>query len=288
MILVADSGSSRSDWRLSVPEDKPLSFTTKGLNPFFVSEKEIERVVHDVEEIMPYVPGISEVYFFGSGCSSPDRREMVSNALSKLFVNAFIDVQIDLIGSAYATCGHHKGYIGTLGTGSDITFYNGEDILPSRQGVGYVLGDEGSGVWFGKRLITDYLYGLMPTELRDIFGSNYKITKEIVLKNVYHRPRPNAYLASFAPFISAHHTHPYMKDLLRQGFEEYVQSYILPYTDYRDYVCHFVGAIAFHFQAQLKEVCEIHGVQIGMILENPIDRLFSFILEREKRYTLQM
>src|SRR5690606_11357754 len=151
MILVADSGSSKSDWILALPDSKPLSFSTKGLNPFFVSEKEIERVIQNVPEIIPYIDEVSEVYFFGSGCSSPDRRELVSNALSRLFTNAFIDVEIDLIGSAYATCGDRKGYIATMGTGSDISFFDGENILPSRQGIGYVLGDEGSGVWYGKQ-----------------------------------------------------------------------------------------------------------------------------------------
>lgn len=286
MILVADSGSSRSDWRLSVPFEEPLTFTTKGLNPFFVSEKEIERVIHNVEEILPYVPQITEVYFFGSGCTSPDRREMVSNALSKLFVNAFIDVETDLLGSAFATCGKRKGYIATLGTGSDITFFDGEEILPSKQGVGYVLGDEGSGVWFGKQLVTDFLYGRMPAELSESFSAQYKLTKETLLKNVYHKPRPNAYLASFVPFISRYAEHAYAQSLLERGFGEYIQTYILPYADYRDYVCHFVGAIAFHFKDMLQATCESQGVQMGMILENPIDRLFTFILEREKSYTM--
>src|SRR5690606_11647670 len=181
MILVADSGSSRSDWMLSLPFDKPLTFTTKGLNPYFVSEKEIERVIHNVPEIMPYVKDVTEVYFFGSGCTSPDRRELVSNALSELFSEAFISVELDLLGSAYATCGNRKGYVATLGTGSDFTFYNGEDIEVSNQGVGYVLGDEGSGVWFGKSLITDYLYGKMPPDLASDFSNKYRVTKEIVV-----------------------------------------------------------------------------------------------------------
>lgn len=288
MILVADSGSSRSDWMLSLPFDKPLTFTTKGLNPYFVSEKEIERVIHNVPEIMPYVKDVTEVYFFGSGCTSPDRRELVSNALSELFSEAFISVELDLLGSAYATCGNRKGYVATLGTGSDFTFYNGEDIEVSNQGVGYVLGDEGSGVWFGKSLITDYLYGKMPPDLASDFSNKYRVTKEIVVKNVYQKSMPNTYIASFVPFLSDHLGHPYVESLLEEGFSEFVKVAIMPHDDYRDFVCHFVGSIAYFFEPQLKQVCKNMGVQMGMILRNPMQNLFDFVLEREKNYSLEI
>lgn len=273
---------------LALPDSKPLSFSTKGLNPFFVNEKDIERVLQNVPEIIPYADEVSEVYFFGSGCSNPDRRQIVSNALSQLFVNAFIDVEIDLVGSAYATCGTRKGYVATLGTGSDFAFFDGEDILPSKQGVGYVLGDDGSGVWFGKRLITDYLYGKMPKELRADFAEKFRVTKEAVIKNVYHKHAPNTYLASFVPFIADYRDHPYMDELLQKGFSTYIESNILPQADYREYVCHFVGSIAFHFESQLQVVCDRYGVQVGMVLKSPVERLFDFIFQREKKYEIQV
>lgn len=288
MILVADSGSSKSDWILALPDSKPLSFSTKGLNPFFVSEKEIERVIQNVPEIIPYIDEVSEVYFFGSGCSSPDRRELVSNALSRLFTNAFIDVEIDLIGSAYATCGDRKGYIATMGTGSDISFFDGENVTPSKHGIGFVLGDEGSGAWFGKQLLTKYLYGTMPPELHMAFASKYGVSKEQVIKQLYQRASPNTYLASFAPFMSDHLEHSFIYDLLVSGFEEYVETCIRPFPDYREYNCHFVGSIAFHFQDVLKGVCEVHGVQIGKIIKSPIQDLFNYIFEREKNYEITL
>lgn len=288
MILVADSGSSKSDWMLALPDSKPLSFATKGLNPFFVNEKDIERVLQNVPEIIPYADEVSEVYFFGSGCSSPDRREIVSNALSRLFVNAFIDVEIDLVGSAYATCGTRKGYIATIGTGSDFTFFDGNYITPSRQGIGYVLGDEGSGVWLGKRLVTDFLYGKMPEGLHASFAEKYRVNKEIVMKNVYHKAMPNTYLASFVPFMSEHLEHSYVNELLLVGFSEYIRTNIVPYADYREFVCHFVGSIGFHFESHLRKVCDRYGVKVGMILKSPIERLFEFIFQREKRYEIQI
>ena len=201
MILVADSGSSSCDWMLNVPDSKPIAFRTKGLNPFFVNEKEIERVMKEVPEIIPYIPEIKELYFFGAGCSTPDRREIVSNALSTIFPDAFIAVESDLLGSAYATCGESKGFVANIGTGSDISFFDGNVLSPSMHGNGYVLGDEGSGAWFGKMLITSFLYNTMPKDLHKKFQDSFRLTKDIVIKNVYQRDRPNAYLASYASFM---------------------------------------------------------------------------------------
>jgi len=288
MILVADSGSSQSDWMLALPDGERLAFTTKGLNPFFVNEKEIAKVIQNAEEITPYADRVTEVYFFGSGCTSPDRREMVSNALSQLFTQAFISVETDLVGAAYATCGSRKGYIATLGTGSDVSFFDGEEVLPTRQGIGYVLGDEGSGVWFGKQLVTKFLYDTMPADLMAAFRAKYRINKEIVIKNVYQRAFPNAYLASFTVFLSDHMDHPYVDELIKAGFREFMHTNIKLFPDYRDYVCHFVGSVAFYFIEQLREVCEQQGVKIGKVLRRPIEELFHYIIQREKNYEIQL
>lgn len=288
MILVADSGSSQSDWMLALPDGKRLAFTTKGLNPFFVNEKDIAKIIQNANEILPHAAGVTEVYFFGSGCTSPDRREMVSNALSQLFTNAFISVETDLVGAAYATCGNRKGYIATLGTGSDVSFFDGEEVLPTQQGIGYVLGDEGSGVWFGKQLVTSFLYGVMPADLAAEFESKYRLNKEIVIKNVYQRASPNAYLASFALFMAAHADHPFVDELLKKGFTEFIMTNIKPFPDHGDYVCHFVGSIAYFFIEQLREVCEQRGVKIGKVLSRPINELFNYVIQREKSYEIHV
>ncbi|TJZ52467.1 N-acetylglucosamine kinase [Sphingobacterium olei] len=284
MILVADSGSSSSDWMLNVPDSKPLQFRTKGLNPFFMSEKDIEKVMKEVPEIIPYIDEIREVYFFGAGCVTPDRREIVSNALTNLFPHAFISVESDLLGSAYATCGHKKGYVSTIGTGSDISFFDGENLSPSHNGNGYVLGDEGSGSWFGKQLITSYLYEKMPRDLAKTFGEKYRLTKDIVIKNVYQKERANSYLASFAEFMSENRLHPFIDNLLRNGFDEYARTNVMSYPNYWEYECNFVGRIAYHFDMHLREVCELHGVRVGKILKSPIEELYEFVIQREMNY----
>lgn len=281
MILVADSGSSSSDWMLNVPDSKPLFFKTKGLNPFFVNEKEIEMVMKDVPEIIPYVDEIREVYFFGAGSITPDRREIVSNALTSLFPTAFISVESDLVGAAYATCGSAPGLVATLGTGSDISFYDGETLRTSMHGIGYVLGDEGSGAWFGKRLITSFLYGKMPKDLEKKFSEKYHLTKDAVIKHVYQKDRPNSYLASFAIFLDENRMHPFIDKLLTDGFDEFVRTNIMTYPKFWEYKCNFVGRIAYTFDLHLQAVCKLHGVQVGKILKSPIEEIFQYVLERE-------
>ncbi|WP_166335998.1 N-acetylglucosamine kinase [Sphingobacterium chungjuense] len=281
MILVADSGSSSSEWMLHLPDSDPLSFRTKGLNPYFVSEKEIARVLGEVPEIIPYISEVHEVYFFGAGCSTPDRREIVSNALSAIFPDAFISVETELMGTAYATLGTQEGIVCNIGTGSDMSFFDGEYLSPSLHGNGYVLGDEGSGAWFGKQLIMDFLYGNMPRDVAKLFEEQYRLTKEVVVKNVYQKDRPNAYLASFVPFMDQNRLNSYIDTLLRNGFDEFVRTHIMTYPNYAEHECNFVGRVAFHFDMQLRDVCELHGVRVGRILKSPIKPLYEFVIRRE-------
>lgn len=281
MILVVDSGSFKSDWMFNPTGNEPLRYRTQGINPFFTQEKDIIKIIQSFKEINPYVSDISEIYFFGSGCTSPDRREIVSNAVSHIFKNAFVSVDTDLIGSAYATCGDQPGFTSTMGTGSNISFFDGENVLPSKFGTGFILGDLGSGAWFGKKLVTDYLYGRMPAEINLEFGATYEVTKESVMKHVYQEPNPNAYLASFAPFLADHTENSYISDILYDGFEEFVKTNIFSYADYQDYECHFVGSIAYFYNEQLRVICKNHNIRIGKIIQQPIEDLYAFVLEKE-------
>lgn len=281
MIVVADSGSSKTDWLIERPGEEPEEFTTSGLNPYFLNEKEIIKIIQSQGgPLFKKMGQISEIYFFGAGCSSPDRREIVSNALSHLFPKAFVSIDSDLLGSAYATCGHAKGFCCVLGTGSNISFFNGEDIHEGQHGLGFVLGDEGSGSWFGKTLITDFLYGNMPQEISDRFYELYKIDKEVIIKNVYQTPGANSYLASFARFLSDRKSTAYIQNIIKLGFTEFIENCIKTYPDYHDYNCHFVGSIAYHFRDELKALCEQNGVHVGKIIKQPIYDLLTFVQER--------
>jgi glucosamine kinase len=282
MILVADSGSSKTDWLLSLPKHGVKEFSTPGLNPYFLTEKEIVKVLQDkAADLIAYSNKITEIYFFGAGCSSPDRHEIVSNALSTLFPKAYISVDSDLLGSAYATCGHEKGLCCVLGTGSNISFFDGEEIHSGQHGLGFVLGDEGSGTWFGKAMVTDFLYGNMPADIHSLFDLAYGLDKEIVINNVYLKAGANSYLAAFAKFLNGIYTTPYGRSLLNKGLSEFVETNIKSYPQYHKYKCNFVGSIAYVFADELKAVCTANGIQIGKIIRQPIHDLMEFILNRE-------
>lgn len=284
MILVADSGSSKTDWLLSQPDKEPIEFRSPGLNPYFLTEKEIVKVLQDkTTGLTAYSADVTEIYFFGAGCSGPDRHEIVSNALSVIFPKAYISVDSDLLGSAYATCGHEKGLCCVLGTGSNISFFDGEEIHSGKHGLGFVLGDEGSGTWFGKAMITDFLYGKMPGDIYQQFEKTYSITKEVVIANVYQKPRANAYLASFARFLNVIRDTDYGQSLLKQGLTEFIETNIKSYPQYHRYKCNFVGSIAYVFADELKALCAEHDVKVGKIIRQPIHDLLEFILTREEQ-----
>lgn len=256
-------------------------FKSAGLNPFFLSDKEMVTEIENQPNLVAEADKIKEIYFFGAGCSSPDKREMLSNVLSLLFPHAYVSVDSDLLGSAYATCGSEPGLCCILGTGSNIAYFNGENIFGGKHGLGYILGDEGSGSYFGKKLVTDYLYGRMPEEINCLFKKKYKVNKSKVVGHVYHKPGPNYYLASFAAFFDEIKNTAYGKNLICEGLTEFVVTNIKGYPDYQKLKCHFVGSIAWHLQEKLLEICETHQIQVGKILKHPINDLVNFFLNRE-------
>jgi glucosamine kinase len=285
MILVADSGSSKTNWLLQLPDSSPLEYKTKGINPFYFTEKEIIKILNSSEAILKYSADVKEVHFFGAGCSSPDRREIVSNALSAVFKNAYVNVENNELGCIYATCGNNRGITCNLGTGSNSAYFDGERVHYSKQGLGFILGDEGSAAYFGKILITAYLYDELPKDLKKDFEKIYKLDKEIVINHVYQKPTPNWYLASFADFLIKNKSHRYVKELLTNGFEEFFNENVTCFPSYQYVPCHFVGSVAFNFQDILKEVCSKYGVKPGKILEQPIREIYDFVLARELQST---
>ncbi len=281
MILIADSGSTKTDWILATPGEPDLEFKTAGINPFFLSDKEIFRLINKQEDLIAQAGKVAEVYFFGAGCSSPDKREAVSNVLSQIFQQAYISVDSDLLGSAYAMCGRETGLCCILGTGSNITYFDGENIFEGRHGLGFILGDEGSGSFFGKKLIADYLYGKMPEEESNLFSKKFVVDRETIISHVYHKPRANFYVASFASFLSDIKHSVYCKNLVNAVLTEFVETHVINYPDYEKLKCHFAGSIAWHLQDELQEICAIYKIQVGKIINHPIRELANFLLKRE-------
>ena len=280
MILVADSGSSKTDWMAYSP-NQTLTFSTQGINPYFVNAFDVSKILSKNRDLSAYANSITEVYFFGAGCSSPDKHEIISNGLSSFFTKAFISVDHDLLGSAYATCGDKKGLTCILGTGSNITYFDGAEIHPGKHGLGYVLGDEASGTYFGRKALVSYLHNTMPDDLREVFGKTFVADKETVIENIYRKPFPNSYLAGFSRFLHPHKEHPFIKQILHDGFQEFIDTNVKDYKGYKTLECNFVGSIAYFYQEELKAVLAANHIKVGKILQKPIEGIFEYILKRE-------
>lgn len=280
MIIVADSGSSKTDW-MGYDNGEVVRFNTQGINPYFLNENDISKILAKNETAMQYAEKVKEIYFFGAGCSSPDKHEVVSNGLSTIFTNAFISVDHDLLGSVYATCGSAPGLNCILGTGSNICYFDGEKIHEGHHGLGYVLGDEGSGTFFGKKVLLAYLYDKMPADLASEFKKEFPADREQIITNVYQKPFPNIYLAGFSRFMANHKNHPFIQNILKTGFQEFVDTNIKDYPEFGNVPCHFVGSIAYYYQDVLVETLKSNHITPGKILQKPIDELFNFILHKE-------
>jgi len=280
MILVADSGSSKTDWMGYSPEGN-ITFSTQGINPYFLNANDIFKIFSKKKELAALADQVKEIYFFGAGCSSPDKIEVISNGISSYFSKAYISVEHDLIGSAYATCGDEPGLTCILGTGSNISYYDGKEVHNGSHGLGYILGDEGSGTHFGRKLITSYLYHKMPADLSLEFKEAFEIDKETVITNVYMNPAPNIFLASMSRFMAERTSHPFIANILTEGFQEFIDTNIKDYPNYKELKCHFVGSIAFYYQDILRKVCESNEVSVGKILQKPIEGIYNYILKKE-------
>lgn len=281
MILVADSGSSKTDWKAD-RNGEELDFHTAGINPYFIHAGDIVKLLSKEKTLYSLAKEVTEIYFFGAGSSSPDKHEVVSNGLSQVFPNAYISVDNDLIGSAYATCGNEPGYTCILGTGSNVSFYDGKTIHAGKHGLGYVLGDEGSGTWFGKRLLTSYLYKTMPEELAQAFSIAHPEGKETIINTIYRKPFPNIYLASFSRFMGEHTDHPFISDLLYKGFHEFVDTNLKDEPNINNLSYNFVGSIAWYYKDVLEIVCQKNNIKIGKVIQKPINGLFHYIINREQ------
>lgn len=276
MILVADSGSTKTDWRLLDGSREVSRVQTKGLNPYYQQKEEIAAEV--AQQLVPQLGDVpvASIYFYGAGCSTPARQGVISDALKPFFPTASMQVASDLLGAARALSGLKPGIVCILGTGSGSCLYDGKKVVKNIPSLGFILGDEGSGAWLGKKMVTDYLRGHMPKKCIETINSELHIDKETILEHVNHRPMPSRYLAGFARFISEHADQTYFYQLLFDSFVDFAKSYIVRYPEHSRYACHFVGSIAYHNSDLLGHVARYMGFKIGNIIKSPIDGLTSF------------
>jgi N-acetylglucosamine kinase-like BadF-type ATPase len=281
MLLVADSGSTKCDWILVKSNGERLETNTMGFNPFFHNEELIASEISKNEILMSYADKILNIYFFGAGASSKQRNTIVENGLKKVFKNTVeLRVDHDLIGAAIATAEDDPGIACILGTGSNSCYYDGITVHEVVPALGYILGDEGSGAYFGKILLSKYLYKKLPIELATALENEYGVTKESIFEAVYNKPNPNVYLASFMRFARDHNDHPFFKEMIYKGISGFINIHVWCYENFREVPVHFVGSIAYYFKDTLEEVAKNYRFTIGKIVKKPVTPLADYYCKK--------
>ena len=278
MILIADSGSTKTSWLYSKGKNHSLKISTSGINPFF---RTTENIVEELQkELAPKIEtNITEIHFYGAGIINQEKGEIVRLALQQIFPMATINVQSDLIAAAHATLGNKKGIACILGTGTNSCLYDGDKVVEHIPPLGFILGDEGSGATLGRKLVADYLKGIMPDNVAKKFQQKFRPNYADFLENVYKKEKPNKFLAQFVPFIHANRNDDYCKQLIENSFEEFVERNIKRYSNFKELEINFVGGVAYHFQEQLKRILKKNNLNLGTILDEPLEALSQFHLK---------
>ena len=273
--LIADSGSTKTEWCL-INGKSTKTFFTQGLSPYFLSAEQIEYIIKEELSIKLKKIEPDEIFFYGTGCSNADNVKLVKKAIQKVFVHAKIAVDHDLMGAAKALCGHEKGIACILGTGSNSCYYNGKKIVKNSPGLGYVLGDEGSGAYLGKKVIQYFLYKTFDEDLMDRFNAKYNTNSDEILTAVYKKPLPNRYLAAFTVFLVENRGHYMIENIIEDSFNEFFFNHIYKYRESWTMPINFTGSVAYGFRDVLKEMCSSYELHLGKVIKKPMDGLVKF------------
>lgn len=275
MILIADSGSTKTDWVI-VNNNKTLrSFKTEGFNPFFhTTDSVFSKLVHEFND--QEKTEINEIYFYGAGCIKNVNSHIIEDALTKIFASAKVEAEDDMLGATRALFGLESGIACILGTGANSCQYENGKIVDNVPTLGYILGDEGSGAYLGRKLINHYFKRKLPKRIAESFEKKYKPNRIDIQNAVYKEDKPNKFLASFTPFLKENIENGYIQKFMHESFEDFFESSIMRYENYADYDIGFIGSIAYYFSSVLKEVAESKKLRISFILEKPIDALIAY------------
>ena len=275
MIIVADSGSTKTDWAFASGENQYEIVSTAGINPVLMSRDEIAAVVADAMASCLCLPTeVTHVFFYGAGCRAPYAQK-VEEALQKAFPLAQAEVNSDLLGAARALVGRGEGIACILGTGSNSCVCHGGEIVATVPPMGYVLGDEGSGAALGKRLLNGLYKGWLSEEVRRLFEKETGLTLTEIISRVYQQPMPSRFLASLVPFIANNRSREEINTLITSCLSDFFKFNVLAYNR-RDLAVSFVGGIATVFAEELRQVAQAEGYRVGTILRRPIEVMLSY------------
>ncbi|MGY6560120.1 MAG: N-acetylglucosamine kinase [Nitritalea sp.] len=268
MIVLADSGASKTDWRV-IDKGKISQFRSPGFNPNYQKDAEIREALAQgfLQDLGKHT---QKVFFYGAGCTLPENKLRVAHCLREVFPSAVIDVQHDMMAAARATLGRKAGISCILGTGSNSCDYDGVQIIAKRPAPGFILGDEGSGSAIGKQFILDFIHDEMPARVREKLLKKQALDYATIIQNVYQAPFPGKYLASFCEFITENKSDPYCFLLIEQAFVKFFEKHIVKYENYTEKTVSFVGSIAFYNSDILRRVAARYHMPVATILETPI------------------
>jgi N-acetylglucosamine kinase-like BadF-type ATPase len=273
--LIADSGSTKTEWCL-LKNNKSTLFTSHGMSPYFVDAAEAAQIIK--MEVLPFVKKnkIEEIDFYGTGCKNPANARMFKKVFQQIFTDANINIHNDLFGAARALCGNQKGIACILGTGSNSCYYNGKRIVKNSPGLGFILGDEGSGAYLGKKVIQHYLYHIFDEELQQKFEVKYKTSATEILESIYKKPLPNRYLASFAIFLAENRGHYMIENIIEDGLNDFFFTHLITYREAASLPVNFIGGIAFGFKDVVTQLCKDYELKPGKILKSPMEGLIHY------------
>lgn len=273
--LIADSGATKAEWCL-LGNGKKKTILTQGISPYFLNTEQITALLN--KELLPELKGVQvdEIFYYGTGCANPANAKSVKKALGNVFKKVKADVNHDLMAAARALCGRKKGIACILGTGSNSCYYDGKKIVKNSPGLGYVLGDEGSGAYLGKKVLQYYLYGTFDDELRGRFDLTYTTNTAEILENVYKKPLPNRYLAGFAKFLAENRGHYMIENIIEDGLNDFFFSHLCKYREIWTLPVNFAGSIAFGFKDVLQQLCDSYEFELGRVIKAPMEGLTEY------------
>lgn len=274
--LIADAGSTKTDWALLEDGNTVQTLRTSGMNPFQMTEEEIAKEVQ--EHLVSALPTttVNELHFYGAGCT-PEKQPIVERAIRKsLDITGECEVASDMLGAARGICGHKPGIACILGTGSNSCAYDGKYIIKNVSPLGFILGDEGSGAVLGKLLVGDVLKNQLPKPIYDRFFEKYKMTAAEIIDRVYRQPKPNTFLASFVPFLEENIHEPQIYNLVKESFRSFFRRNVMQYEGWEKLPIGFNGSIAAIYRKPLEEVMNEEGLHLGRIIQAPMEALIEY------------
>ncbi|MEQ9287973.1 MAG: N-acetylglucosamine kinase [Cyclobacteriaceae bacterium] len=269
MILIADSGSTKTEWRVIDGDGNVSQIRTSGINPYYQEENAIAGILEAELDDHLGLP-VEKVFFYGAGCSTQESRDKVANCFATLMPGAECEVSTDMLAAARSLCGHQPGIACILGTGSNSCLYDGVSIVENVPSLGYILGDEGSGSYLGNRLLGHFIRKELPTAILAKMDKRFELSRPVILENVYQKPAPARYMAGFSKFIFQNISDPFLYKMVYDGFMLFFEKNIMKYTDYKKEQVHFTGSVAFYYTNILRKVAADLGINVKHIVEGPI------------------